>query len=249
MKKFFWILFISSIFVACNQQNKSLTKIKATNSAIDSSFVMDSSIVNVYNPFKAKMIEKINEKLTYTPKDVTRFDGKMQSTLGNYLADACYVKANEIFMKEKNQQVDFAMFNYGGIRAGISKGTVTYENAFKLMPFENTLVVTELSYDKVVELFDYFYQNKKAQPISKQVEITLTNKGLSVKLNGKQLDKNKTYFVATSNYLQTGGDRMNFFKDPIYLFETNYLMRKAIIESFKSKDTLVTQLDNRVIVK
>ena len=67
--------------------------------------------------------------------------------------------------------------------------------------------------------------------------------------NGKPLNNNRTYFVATSNYLQKGGDEMNFFVNPESLYESNFLIRNAIEEYFKSKDTLVANLDQRVIIK
>ena len=50
------------------------------------------------------------------------------------------------------------MMNAGGLRAPISKGVVTVQNAFSLMPFENDLVVVKLSGEKVKMLFDYFIE-------------------------------------------------------------------------------------------
>ena len=39
---------------------------------------------------------------------------------------------------------------------------------------------------------------------------------------------------------------MNFFKNPISLFKTDYKMRHAIQDEFKSLDTLKAQIDNRI---
>ena len=139
------------------------------------------------------------------------------------------------------------MSNYGGIRASITKGNVTVSNAFELMPFDNTLVVLELSYEKIKELFAYFMTRKKAHPLSKQVELRIKNKTYDILINGKSINKNKTYFVATSNYLQKGGDAMNFFVNPLSLYDSNFLIRDAIMEYFKSRDTLTSKIDNRVI--
>jgi len=41
---------------------------------------------------------------------------------------------------------------------------------------------------------------------------------------------------------------MNFFENPISLYDSNYLIRNAIVDYFKSKDTLTAVLDNRVLI-
>jgi 2',3'-cyclic-nucleotide 2'-phosphodiesterase (5'-nucleotidase family) len=140
------------------------------------------------------------------------------------------------------------MSNYGGIRAAIMKGDVTVSNAFELMPFDNTIVVVELNYDKIKALFNYFVAKKTAHPLSKNIQLTIENDSYNVLINGKTIKKHRTYFVATSNYLQKGGDGMIFFSEPESLFDSNFLIRDAIVDYFKSKDTLRANLDNRVIV-
>jgi 5'-nucleotidase len=38
---------------------------------------------------------------------------------------------------------------------------------------------------------------------------------------------------------------MNFFKNPILLYNTKYKIRTALIDYFKETDTIKTELDNR----
>ena len=140
------------------------------------------------------------------------------------------------------------MSNYGGIRAAIMKGDVTVSNAFELMPFDNTLVVVELNYDKIKALFNYFVAKKRAHPLSKNIQLTIENDSYNLLINGKPIKKDRTYFVATSNYLQKGGDGMIFFSEPESLFDSNFLIRDAIVDYFESKDTLRANLDDRVII-
>lgn len=233
---------------SCSREHQKLKKITSKTSVIDSVILTDSSYVKLYLPYKKKLQEKINEKLSFTKVDIVRDNGVLQSTLGNFLADVCYEKANEIYAAKTGKRADFSFFNYGGIRAGISPGNITFENAFKLMPFDNTLVIAEMKGDKVEELLNYFVARNKANPISKQAQIEISKGKASLKINGKLLQKNKTYYVITSNYLQTGGDKMTFFENPVSLFQTDFLMRDAIIEGFRKYDTLHPILDKRVIV-
>ena len=196
------------------------------------------------------MIEEINKQLSYAPKVITRTDGKKQSSLGNLMADLMFDKANELFKKETGKKVDFVFSNYGGIRSGIQKGEVKVIHAFNLMPFDNTIVVAELTKEKTEELFEYFAVSDRAHPLSKQVKITFGKGGnIKILINGKPIEDGRTYYVATSNYLQKGGDNMNFFLNPESLYDSNYLVRDAITEYFASQDTLRAELDNRIIIK
>lgn len=246
-KTLFLFLFISTV-IGCKNSSYEVSKINAKKITLDSLIHQDSTIIEVFLPFKEKMTEEITKKLTYAPKTLQRTDGNLQSTLGNLIADLSYKKANELFEEKTGKKVDFSMSNYGGIRAGIPKGNVTVSNAFQLMPFDNTLVVVELSSKKVEELFAYFMARKRAHPLSNQIDLRINNKTYEIFINGKSIDQNKTYFVATSNYLQKGGDAMNFFKNPLSLYDSNFLIRDAIIEYFKSNDTLISNLDHRVTI-
>lgn len=249
MKKIWILFFLTFLCIACNNSSYEVSKISAKTILLNTETKQDSLIIKTFLPYKNKMIDEISKVISYTPKNLERTDGKLQSTLGNLIADLSYEKANELFTKETGKTVDFSMSNYDGIRSGIYKGNVTVSNAFELMPFDNTLVVVELTAEKVEELFEYFVAKNRAHPVSKQVQFIIDNGKYTIKINGKLLDKNKTYFVATSNYLQKGGDEMNFFAEPESLYDSNFLIRDAINEYFKSQDTLVSNIDQRIIIK
>ena len=74
----------------------------------------------------------------------------------------------------------------------------------------------------------------------------MDKKILSAKINGKDFDENKTYFVLTSDYLQNGGNHMNFFKDPVGLVNLNYKIRTAIIDELDAIDTIYAKEDGRI---
>ena len=245
MKRIALLFSFFFIFLSCKKATSHLTKITAKTIAIDSILISDSDVTKIIAPFKKKMMAKINTVLSYSPENLTRTDGELESTLGNLLGDLSYKRVQPLFYKNTGKNIHFALFNYGGIRASISKGNVTYKNAFELMPFENNYVVTELSGKKVLELINYLIKGKKAHPLSKQFRLTITKNGYTLSINNKPFDHTKSYFVLTTDYLQSGGDRMDFFKNPIKLHKIAYKMRHAIIDEFKSKDTLKSSLDGR----
>ncbi len=237
----FCLLFLFS----CKEEKKSLVKITAKSIKVDSTLTSDENIENVIAPFRDKMQASINTVITYTKKDLVRTDGELESSLGNLMADLSFERANPIFTEKTNKNIDFAMFNYGGIRAGIPSGEVTNKHAFELMPFENSLVVVELTPEKIEELVAYLIKNNKAHPLSKQIKLNVKNEDYSLSINGVSFDKSRNYFVLTSDYLQSGGDKMDFFKNPVNLYKLDYKVRDAIIDYFKSKDTLKSNLDGR----
>jgi len=247
MKTIVISLLLFFVLTSCQETTYQLQKIKAETSVIDSIVEPEERISSFINPFKVKVDAEVNKIITYASNDLSKNDGKLQSSLGNIMADVMYDKANSFLTTKTGQTVDFAMSNHGGIRTTIFKGDVTIENVYKLMPFENRIVITELSYEKVLELFDYFIKEQRAHPLSKQVQISIQNNKEEITINGKSLEKNKTYFVATSDYLQEGGDKMTFFREPKSLFDTNTLFRDAIIDYFSKKDTLKANFDNRII--
>ncbi|RBW62426.1 UDP-sugar hydrolase [Tenacibaculum sp. E3R01] len=234
---------------SCKKNKTHLTKITAKTIAIDSTIQSSEKIDDTIAPYKKKLADNMSKVLSYTPEKLTRQGINMQSNLGNLLADLCIEMAAPIFKEKSNTSIDFSMFNHGGIRATIPAGKITKEHAFKLMPFENELVVAEITGNKVIELVNYFIENKVANPLSKNIELTIKENNYSLKINGEIFDKNKTYSVLTSDFLQGGGDKMIFFKNPKKLTKLNYKVRDAIINYFKKVDTLKTSIDNRIIIK
>lgn len=247
--RFFYLIIALLLFFSCQQVSNVPTKIIAKNIAVDSTTKSSTAIDSVVSIYSKDLTKEIKKVLSYTPKDLVRTDGVMQSTLGNLMADLCYEIANPIFKEKTKKSIDFAMFNYGGIRAGIPKGEVTVENAFNLMPFENEFVVAELKGEKIIQLVSYFIKNNRAHPLSKQVQLIINKGDYSLKINQKPFDKKKTYKVLTSDYLQSGGDKMNFFGNPIQLTKLDVKIRDAILIHFRKKDTLKSIIDNRVLVK
>ncbi|MFT4575795.1 MAG: 2',3'-cyclic-nucleotide 2'-phosphodiesterase (5'-nucleotidase family) [Polaribacter sp.] len=244
-KNFVFLFCFSILFSSCKEDTYVVTKITAKTIAVDATITSVTNITKTIAPYKEKMIKEINTIISYTPKELIRTDGKLESSLGNLMADLSYVRANPIFKKETGKNIDFALFNYGGIRAGIPAGNITNKHAFELMPFDNTYVVVELSGDKIEELITYLIKSNTAHPISKHVKLTATENGYELYIQHKKFDTQKTYYVLTTDYLQSGGDNMVFFKNPKNRYKQDYKMRDAIVDYFKSVDTVKTALDNR----
>ena len=232
--------------LACDTGPKKLTKIEGSLISISPELTPDDAVHKLIKPYKEKVEMEMNTVLSYTPVDLVRTDGEFESSLGNLLADLCIERAQPVFGSRTGKTIDFALFNYGGIRAGISKGAITNQHAFELMPFENYLVVVEMSGDKIMELVDYLISRGRAHPVSRNFKLHIKADDYELTINGKSFDATKTYHVLTSDYLQNGGDNMIHFSDPIALYTLDYKMRNAIIDYLKDIDTVKVALDGRI---
>lgn len=245
MKKFIILFFTVLLIISCKNEPQHLVKIEGKLLPINNEISTKKEIEDFIKPYKEKVESEMNKVLSFTTQDLVRTDGELESSLGNLMADMCYQRANPVFKSRTNKDIDFALFNYGGIRAGIGKGTITTQNAFNLMPFENSLVVVELTPEKIQELVAYLIAGKKGHPLSNQINLTITSSGHELMINNEPLDTSKNYFVLTSDYLQNGGDKMDFFKNPVNLYKLDYKVRNAIIDYFTEKDTISVVLDGR----
>lgn len=75
-----------------------------------------------------------------------------------------------------------------------------------------------------------------------------TNEVTRVEINGKTIEDNKIYNVATSDYLSNGGDNMTFFRDSILKYDLDYKLRNLLIDYFKKVDTLEI-LDTKIVIE
>lgn len=246
MNKQHFVIYITLLFLfACKEEKKTIYKIESKQLITDSTTTKSKTISKFIEPFKTHLNSQLDSVLCTTPIDLTRVDGKLESSLGNLLADICFKQGAPIFKKRENKDVDFVLLNYGGIRSPIAKGAITARNAFEVMPFENEMVVVELSGEKTALLFKYLFITKQAHPIS-NLQLKLNEKGYQdVLINRIPFDITKNYFILTSDYLQEGGDKMSFFNEPISLYKTDYKIRNAMIDYFKQTDSIIPNLDNR----
>lgn len=231
--------------VSCKEKNSELKMIRGEQIEISPDIKSDQEILKAIQPYQDELQSKINEVLCYNPRVLSRSEADLESSLGNFYADVCFKSADSIFFNESGKHIDFALFNYGGIRTEIQKGTVTVKDIFKLMPFENKLVVVKLPGRKVAELFEYLALRQQAHPIS-GLQLVLDNGKLtSISIQGKAFEPDKSYWVLTHDYLQHGGDNMSFFTEPTDLVVTNYKVRDALIDHLRVQDTLKSFLDSR----
>jgi len=180
---------------------------------------------------------------TFT-EELTR-DYNATSKAGNWFTDVMRAQSG----------ADFAFTNAGGIRADIDAGEVTVQELFTIMPFDNKTVTAEITGQDILDLLEqgctlskgmlqisgltFTYDSSKPE-YSRVVDVTMAD--------GSALDLEKTYLVATNDFLAGGQDNFktlaNFEFSDAYQAE---LIRDQLKEELKAIGTYTPDATLRAV--
>ena len=137
---------------------------------------------------------RLNRVLTTLPGPV-----KGEDLLGNLITDAL----------RKVHHLDIGIHNRGGTRSGRLPKDVRLKDIYTLLPFGNDIVSIEMTPAEIEGIFRYDFERFNhvelyVSGITYTVKHTAQKRFISVDvrlMNGKPLDKNKTYKVGINDYL------------------------------------------------
>ena len=238
------------IIISCKKEQY-LKHIEGKNTDVSELISSDETIENFIKPYKARINNSLDSIIAYSPKYLSKKDlepNSLNTAVGNFMADAVFEMTNLKISEYNTKPIDFVLLNHGGIRSSLPSGNLSKRTAYNLMPFENAIVLIELTPSGIQDLLKYLSVNQRAHPIS-GLKLAINKKGQIIEssINNKDIDLNKNYVVATSDYLLNGGDKMNFFKLNKNVSSIDYKIRDALIDYFSIKDTIAPISDNRFI--
>jgi 5'-nucleotidase / UDP-sugar diphosphatase len=195
----------------------------------------DQTLSRLLQPYLDKVESLLSEVIGYSEGPFFAKGSRSGETaLGDMVADS-------MLWYTKHLGVDFAIQNGGGIRADLPKGRITRGLIHEILPFDNSLVVLTLKGSDVLSLFDYFatiYSGRGAFPqVSEGLDFTINyaaGRCKDILINGKPIDPNRTYKIATNSYLANGGDGYKVFLKAINRFESSMFQRDVFIKYIKS---------------
>ncbi len=194
----------------------------------------NDSISDFIKPYKKELSYEMDKVIGYATEDLVRL--RPEGALGNFVADATIdylIRSQEI---QKDQYI--CLMNHGGLRAPISKGDITTGDIYKLMPFDNTVVLAKLPVSALESICDYI-QSSGGEPLA-----GFTLKDGSCALNAK--NNSDTLYVVTSDYLFNGGDHMDFFELSYSSRNTGVFLRDMLIDFVKEYDTIRPVIEGRI---
>ena len=201
------LLIVLALFVYACSPSKVVTKENiAIDSTIDGQAISDSIIA----PYKSSLDATMNEVIGVADVEMKRIKTEKETLLGNFVSDLTYEYVYEMSLLDTFMfgTPDMCILNFGGLRTSIPKGNITRGLVYELMPFENDVVVLQLSKEEMIQMKRYLASTP--QPISRAT-LTISDSDTIFSVRDTPLE-DRDYVVVTSDYLAGGGDHMSFFK-------------------------------------
>ena len=209
----------------------------------------DPAIEAILTPFREALGTKLAEVVGEAEiiLDGERANVRTRETnLGNLVADILRARTG----------ADIAIQNGGGIRASIDIGSITLEEIFTVLPFDNYIVVLELTGEEIWQALDngvsqveylrgrfpqvsgLSFTFDPARPAGERI--------VEILIAGEPIDLNKTYTVATNCFLAAGGDGYIMFKEARVVLETGDLLRDAVAAYIRAAEIVHPRIEGRI---
>lgn len=152
---------------------------------------------------------------------------------------------------------DIAFTNGGGIRASIKAGDITVGDVISVFPFGNYVVVKEVTGAQILAALEHgtsdYPATKGAFPQVSGATYTLDlneevgRRVKNVKIGGEDLDLEKTYKLATNDFMAAGGDEYTMLIEGKLVVELPAL-DEILIDYIKGLDSIPAEVIPRMTV-
>ncbi|MBG9795057.1 5'-nucleotidase [Paenibacillus dendritiformis] len=214
----------------------------------------DPDVAAIVESLKKETDALLNEKIATASVDL---DGdrsrvrKQETIMGNLVADAMLERTRTM----PGFEADLAITNSGGIRTTIMKGDVTKRNLYDVLPFPNTLAVVEVKGSDLkaalengvseIESGSGRFPQIAGLSFAFDVKQPKGSRVTDVKVGGKALEEDKTYHVATNDFLIAGGDGYSMFMNKKSL-DTGVTLYEVVEQYMKAKKEIAGKLEQRI---
>lgn len=214
---------------------------RATFAVVDADLPPDPGVEAAIAPFRMQMQAEMQEVVGQATGAFVKDDP--EGALDNLVADAVLVGAR----RRSRDTVHAALVNDGGLRVPVAAGPILVRHAYELLPFENYVVVLDLTGEQMQRLANEVARTN-GEPIAGW---TLTLEGetaTSALVGGKPIAPDATYRVATVDYLADGGGAWSVLWEVAdgAREELAVLIRDVFVEYVREQGVVSPKLDGRV---
>jgi len=238
MTKYLYYTIVGASLMACSVHFNPAIKIKSIsvkNIQNDKESILAEFLITQFLlPYQDTLETEFNKRVAFCNEDL--IIQRPSSNLMNWCADAILSCPN--IQRNANEPL-ICLLNKGGLRSSFGAGYLTLQDLYKLMPFDNRLVMVRYPLDQL-QLIEIYLQQSGGEPMA-------NCKYISGKLVIPDLQPSNEYiWILTSDFLANGGDQMSFFLN-LEKIETNLLLRDIFISEAKHQQTLVIDSQTRYL--
>jgi 2',3'-cyclic-nucleotide 2'-phosphodiesterase (5'-nucleotidase family) len=244
------ILLVSVLMAAGCRSTYLVTNVEGTEVAMDSTLDAhpDAQAVALLAPYKAHIDSMMYRVLGTAAMDMER--ARPESLLSNLVADVLRQSAIPVL----GQKADIGIMNIGGLRSNLSKGNVTVDNIYEILPFENTLCILTIKGHYVRQLFHEIASIGGEGLSGAQLVISKDHQLISATIAGKPIDDDALYTVATIDYLADGNDKLTALIESEKRVCPEGSILRTLFISYTEQQTklgkpLTSKLEGRIIVQ
>lgn len=204
-----------------------------------SQIVPDQEMVQEINRYEEKIDSLLEEKITES-KGVFTHSYTEESTIGSLVSDCI----REI------SGAQIALTNSGGIKTSLGEGVVTLRKLYNIMPFENNIVVIEMTGAQLENVLESCLSGKTGFLQSSGLTCTYSSSNpagfriIQVDIGDQALEYNATYTVAVNDFMYNNSlDWPEFAqgKNP----KVKGLIRESIVNYLKKQNFISPNTNKR----
>ena len=184
----------------------------------------DPDIQAIVDYWQAETDEAMGEVIGYTETGIAKRSWQQ----GNYVTDSWLWAYPE---------GDFAITNWGGLRADIDAGDITLGDIVGMLPFDNVIIDCAITGAQLVENleccggavagFTYTYHEEDGQTVVDSVTLA----------DNSPLVMTETYHVLVNDFMYAGGDGYLFGDQDPNAYDTSIQWRQPVIDWTKAQNT------------
>jgi 2',3'-cyclic-nucleotide 2'-phosphodiesterase (5'-nucleotidase family) len=207
----------------------------------------DEMIEDIVEGYYERVEEEMEEVIAFSPSSLRR-ESSRESALGNWMCDVI----------KQAFGVDVVLMNSGGIRADLERGEVTVGDIYTIMPFDNTVFLVEMTGAQIKEALEVGAATDESGKLlhgivqvsgvkfTYDIDAPNGEKVKSIYVDGKPIDMNKLYSVATNSFMAGGGDGYYVFEQGRNLVDTGLLVRDPLLQNAESEGVIEARVEGRI---
>lgn len=219
---------LSILHYDCHTTKKCIVTPEVINlAAATKDLAADPVVESMINHYLNKNKQVLNQVITNYAESLNNIPES-----GNYNIKLTYTIAD---IMRNITHSDIGLQNTYGIRRSLPAGNITYGMIYETMPFDNTVTTVNIKGSDLLTLIEHSLPTGRTQiGVFAGVKIILGKNNIinKVYINGNPLDSNKTYRLATINFLVSGGDGFDFSKAS-NITDTNIPIRNVIRDDWQ----------------